>query len=81
MHGYKIHFKEGGTSFKDADRCTLDGALVCLYRGESLTAVFPRRIVTRIEEQDRQEAPASGDPLLTWMSFLAKEPPEPPLSQ
>ena len=81
MHGYKIHFKVGGTSYKEADSCTLDGALVCLYRGDSLTAVFPRRIVTRIEEQDRQDSSAPGDPLLAWMNILAKEPPEPPLSQ
>lgn len=80
MHHYKIHFKAGGSSSKEADRCTLDGALVCLYRGESLTAVFPRRIVTRIEEQPDTDM-ASGDPLLNWMSVLNQEPTEPPLSQ
>ncbi len=81
MHGFKIYFKVGGTSYKEADRCTLDGALVCLYRGESLTAVFPRRIVTRIEEQASDDSSELGDPLLNWMNILAKEPTEPPLSQ
>lgn len=81
MHRYKIHFRVGGSSFKEADRCTLDGALVCLYRGESLTAVFPRRMVTRIEEQAGSDTPSSDNPLLDWMNVLTKEPPEPPLSQ
>ena len=78
MHRYKIHFRAGGESFKEADRCTLDGALVCLYRGESLTAVFPRRIVTRIEEQANDDAPQADNPLFDWMSVLTQEPPGPP---
>lgn len=81
MHRYKIHFKAGGESCKDADRCTLDDALVCLYRGESLTAVFPRRIVTRIEEQSGDDAAKPDNPLLDWMSVLTHEPPGPPTRQ
>lgn len=80
MHRYKIHFRVGGSSFKEADRCTLDGDLVCLYRGDALMAVFPRRMVTRIEEQPPADLAPAGDPLLSWMNILAKEPPGPPTS-
>ena len=80
MHRYKLHFKVGGSSYKEADRCTLDGALVCLYQGESLMAVFPRRLVTRIEEQAGDEPGESGDPLLNWMNVLSNEPQGPPTS-
>ncbi|WP_395740564.1 hypothetical protein [Prosthecobacter sp.] len=73
MHRYKIHFTRGGSAFKDADRCNLDGALVCLYKGDSLAAVFPRRIVSRIEEQAGSEA-GKGDPMLSWMSVLTQTP-------
>ncbi|WP_395746121.1 hypothetical protein [Prosthecobacter sp.] len=80
MHRYKIHFTVGGASMKEADRCTLDGPLVCLYRGDSLTAVIPRRMVTRIEEQAGEDA-AEGDPLFNWMNVLGQMPPGPPLGQ
>lgn len=69
MHGYKIHFASGGASYKEADRCTVDGDLVCLYQGESLTAVIPRRMVKRIEEQVEEDL-VQGDPLLSWMRVL-----------
>ncbi len=58
---------------KEADSCMLDGALVCLYRGGALMAVFPRRMVSRIEEQPADDTP-QGDPLLSWMSVLKKDP-------
>ena len=77
MHLFKIHFRAGGFSFKEADRCTLEGALVCLYSGDSLTAVMPRRMVTRIEEQPGWDI-ATGDPPLNRMNVLANEPPEMP---
>jgi hypothetical protein len=69
MHRYKIHFAKGGASMKEADSCTLDGALVCLYRGGSLMAVFPRRMVSRIEEQAGADM-QTGNPLLNWMNVL-----------
>lgn len=74
MHRYKIHFTVGGSSYKDADRCTLDGSLVCLYKGDALMAVFPRRMVARIQEEAGDDAP-QGDPLLSWMNVLTQEPP------
>ena len=73
MHRYKIHFTRGGSALKDADRYDLDGALVCLYRGESLAAVIPRRIVTRIEEEIGCGENVE-DPMLNWMGVLTKQP-------
>jgi hypothetical protein len=79
MHRFKIHFTRGGSTFKDADRCDLEGTLVCLYRGDTLAAVFPRRIVTRIEEQAGSDV-REGDPLLNWMGVLTTPPTDEPIA-